>query len=113
MKNVIAIFAIVYCCGLSQIAYSQSFHTSSGKALKIYKEGVTAFDYLEFNKAEKDLREAITIDPKFYEAFMMMGELMAKQGRHFEASLNYKKAVKIDSLYFKPVFFNLAISEIK
>ena len=113
MKYVIAIFAIVYCCGLSQIAYSQSFHTSSGKALKIYKEGVTAFDYLEFNKAEKDFKEAITIDTNFYEAYMMMGELMAKQGRHFEASLNYKKAVKIDSLFFKPVFFNLAISEIK
>jgi outer membrane protein OmpA-like peptidoglycan-associated protein len=113
MKNVIAIFAIVYCCLSSQIAYSQSFHTSSGKALKIYKEAVAAFDYLEFTKAEKDLREAVSIDPKFYEAYMMMGELMAKQGRHFEASLNYKKAIKIDSLYFKPVFFNLAISEIK
>jgi outer membrane protein OmpA-like peptidoglycan-associated protein len=110
-KNVILV--LFFCCLSSQIVYSQSFHTSSNKALKVYKDGVTAFDYLEFSKAEKEFREAISIDPKFYEAYMMMGELMAKQGRHFEASLNYKKAVKIDSLFFKPVFFNMAISEIK
>jgi outer membrane protein OmpA-like peptidoglycan-associated protein len=113
MKYINAIFVIVCYCGLSLNAYSQSFHTASNKALKIYKDGVTAFDYLEFNKAETDFREALSIDANFYEAYMMMGELMAKQGRHFEASLNYKKAVKIDSLFFKPVFFNLANSEIK
>jgi outer membrane protein OmpA-like peptidoglycan-associated protein len=113
MKYIIAILAVAYCCGSSQAVYSQSFHTSSNKALKIYKDGVSAFDYLEFNKAEKNFKEAISIDPEFYEAYMMMGELMAKQGRYFEASLNYKKAVKLDSLFFKPVFFNLAISEIK
>jgi outer membrane protein OmpA-like peptidoglycan-associated protein len=113
MKYKIAILVSVFCCWSSQFVYSQSFHTSSNKALKMYKDGVAAYDYLEFSKAEKGFREAISIDPKFYEAYMMMGELMAKQGRHFEASMNYKKAVKIDSLFFKPVFFNLAISEIK
>jgi hypothetical protein len=113
MKYLIVILVILYYCGSSETLYSQSFHTSSNKALKIYKEGVSAFDFLEFGKAEKDFKEAISIDTKFYEAYMMMGELMSKQGRHFEASINYKKAVKIDSLFFKPVFFNLAISESK
>jgi outer membrane protein OmpA-like peptidoglycan-associated protein len=113
MKYIIVILVLFFCSRSSQIVYSQTFHTSSNKALKVYKDGVSAFDYMEFNKAEKNFREAISIDSKFYEAYMMMGELMVKQGRHFEASLNYKKAVKIDSLFFKPVFFNLAISEIK
>lgn len=113
MKYTISIFVLFFCCGLAQIASCQSFHTSSNKALKIYKEGVSAYDYLEYNIAENDFKNAISIDGNFYEAYMMMGELMSKQGRHFEASQNYKKAVKIDSLFFKPVFFNLAISEIK
>jgi flagellar motor protein MotB len=42
----------------------------------------------------------------------MLGELMAKQSRNNEASVYYKTAVKIDSLFFKPVFFNLANAEI-
>ena len=42
---------------------------------------------------------------------MMLGELMAKQRRYTEASSNYRTAVKIDSLFFKPVFFILANAE--
>ena len=90
---------------------SQGLHTSSDKALKIYNEGVSAYDYLDYSKAENDFKEAISIDNKFYEAYMMLGELMAKQNRYSEASLNYTAAVKIDSLFFKPVFFNLANAE--
>jgi flagellar motor protein MotB len=77
----------------------------------VYNEGVSAYDYLDFNKAEINFKEAISLDKEFYEAYMMLGELMAKQKRYTEASSNYKAAVKIDSLFFKPVFFNLANAE--
>jgi hypothetical protein len=106
------LFSIILCLA-STIAYSQNLHTFSEKALKKYNDGIAAFDYLDFNKAENDLREAVSIDNKFYEAYIMLGELMSKQGRFLEASINYKSAVKIDSLFFKPVFFNLATAEIK
>jgi hypothetical protein len=112
MKNIFSISIFVVLCTLTSAGYSQSFHTSSSKALKIYNEGVTAFDYLDFAKAESDFNEAISIDNKFYEAYIMLGELMAKQNRYSEASANYKKAVKLDSLFFRPVFFNLASAEL-
>ena len=73
---------------------------------------LAAYDYLNFNKAEIYFKEAISIDKKFYEAYIMLGDLMAKQKRYVEASLNYRAAVKIDSLFFKPVFFTLANAEI-
>jgi flagellar motor protein MotB len=111
MKNILPIFILIIYCLSSPVCLSQGLHTSSDKALKIYKEGVSAFDYLDFHKAEIDFKEAISIDDKFYEAYMMLGELMSKQNRFSEASLNYKTAVKIDSLFFKPVFFNLANAE--
>jgi outer membrane protein OmpA-like peptidoglycan-associated protein len=111
MKYIFTIFILTIFCATSRVSFSQSWHTSSNKALKIYNEGVSAFDYLDFNKAEIDFKEAISIDNKFYEAYMMLGELMSKQRRFSEASLNYKTAVKIDSLFFKPVFFNLANAE--
>jgi hypothetical protein len=111
MKYIYIIFIFTVFSATSRVGYSQGLHTASNKALKIYNEGVSAFDYLDFNKAEIDLREAILIDNKFYEAYMMLGELMSKQNRFSEASLNYRKAVKIDSLFFKPVFFTMANAE--
>ena len=111
MKYIITIFISLTFCALTRDGFSQSFHTSSNKALKIYNEGVSAFDYLDFNNAERYFKEAILLDNKFYEAYIMLGDLMAKQNRYNEALSNYKTAVKIDSLFFKPVFFNLANTE--
>lgn len=110
MKYNVAIL-LMFLYTSSGVVYSQNLHTSSNKALKAYNEGVSAFDFIDFNKAEIDFKEAISIDSNFFEAYMMLGELFSKQSRYSEASLNYRKAVKIDSLYFKPVFFNLAYAE--
>jgi hypothetical protein len=111
MKKIHKTFLFVICSVLSLSGFSQGLHTSSGKALKIYNEGLSAYDYLDYAAAEKDFKQAITIDKNFYEAFIMLGELMAKQNRNSEASVNYKAAVRIDSLFFKPVFFSLANAE--
>ena len=111
MKYIFGIFIFIVFCVLPHNGLSQSLHTTSNKAVKIYNEGVSSFDYLDFNKAESDFKEAIQMDKKFYEAYIMLGELMAKQKRYNEASYNYKTAVKIDSLFFKPVFFDLANAE--
>ena len=111
MKNIHKIFFLAICWVLSLSGFSQGLHTSSGKALKIYNEGLSAYDYLDYAAAEKDFKQAVTIDKNFYEAYIMIGDLMAKQNRNLEAALSYKTAVKIDSLFFRPVFFNLANAE--
>ena len=107
--NIIFLFSIF--CVLSHTSFSQGIHTSSNKALKIYNEGVTAYDYLDYYKAENSFKDAISLDKGFYEAYLMLGEVMSRQKRYSEASNNYKSAVRIDSLFFKPLFFNLANAE--
>jgi len=111
MKYLYIIFLLITSCSATRNSFSQGFHTSSNKALKTYNEGVTAFDFLNYNNAEINFKEAISLDNRFFEAYMMLGELMAKQKRYTEALYNYRAAVKIDSLFFKPVFFNLANAE--
>ena len=111
MKYIVAILLMFLYTSLGVVC-SQNLHTSSNKALKIYNDGVSAFDFIDFNKAEIDFKEAISIDSNFFEAFMMLGELFSKQSRYSEAALNYRKAVKIDSLFYRPVFFNLAYAEL-
>jgi flagellar motor protein MotB len=93
------------------IGFSQALHTSSNKAIKAYNEGVTAYDFLDYTKAEADFKEAIQLDKQFYEAYIMRGELLAKQKRYKEAASDYRAAVKIDSLFFKAIYFSLANTE--
>jgi flagellar motor protein MotB len=91
--------------------YAQTLHTFSNRALKAYNEGKQAYEFLDLKNAEKFLKEAINIDNKFYEAYMILGEMMAKQRRFTESADYYKKAVRTDSLFYKPVFFPLANAE--
>ncbi len=90
----------------------QKTHTSSIKALRLYREGVKYYDFVDYSSAEVSFRQAIDADPGFYEAYMMLGELMAKQKRFTEAVHNFRMAVKIDSAFYMPVYFSLANAEI-
>jgi flagellar motor protein MotB len=90
---------------------AQELHTNSNRALKAYNEGKQWYEFLEMKNAEKFLKEAITVDGKFYEAYMILGELMTKLRRFSESADYYRKAVRIDSLFYRPVFFPLANAE--
>lgn len=92
-------------------ASQQNVHTSSNKAMKLYTEGMKQYDFLGFASAEKNFKAAIAADPRFYEAYMMLGDLFSRQRRFIEAAENYRAAIKIDSLYYKPVFFSVATAE--
>jgi len=94
-----------------EICLSQQYHTMSSKALKYYKAGLTAFDYIDYLNAERYFDQAIEADDKFFEAYMMMGDLLLKQRRYSEAAGNYKHAVSIDSAFYMPVFYNMATAE--
>lgn len=111
MKAYIHILFALSILALSQNCYSQSFHTASNKAMKIYNEGLHEYDFLDLTKAETNFKEAISIDKNFFEAYIMLGDLYTKQRRFSEASVSYRTAVKLDSLFFKPVFFTLANAE--
>ncbi len=93
--------------------YSQGVHTTSNRAMRVYTEGMKSYDFLNFSNAESNFKEAISIDEGFFEAYLMLGELLSKQKRYSEATGFYRTAVKIDSLFYKPVFFNLANAEMK
>jgi tetratricopeptide (TPR) repeat protein len=96
---------------ISNHGVAQNLHTTSNRALKAYVEGKQAYEFLDTKNAEIFLKEAIAADSKFYEAYMVMGEMLSKLRRFSESADNYRKAVKIDSLFFKPVFFPLANAE--
>ena len=93
------------------LAFGQTLHTNSNKALKAYNEGKQSYDFMDFRSAETYLKESVLLDKNFYEAYMVLGEMMAKLNRFSESALYYREAVRIDSLFYKPVFFPLANAE--
>jgi hypothetical protein len=95
----------------SGICFSQKYHTTSNRALSSYISGKQEYDFFYFESAENLLKDAIKADNKFYEAYMVLGEMMTKLKRFSESADYYRKAVRIDSLYYKPVFFPLANAE--
>jgi hypothetical protein len=111
MKYLFIIFIFSISCLTLKTGFSQGLHTTSNKALKAYNDGMSFYDFLDYSRAEDLFKEALTYDSKFYESYMMLGELYSKQKRYAEASFNYQAAVNIDSTSYKPVFFNLAIAE--
>jgi flagellar motor protein MotB len=113
MKVGFIILLVFFRAIFSELANAQSVHTASNKAMKVYTEGMRDFDFLNFSNAERNFRSAISFDDKFYEAYLMLGDLLFKQRRFGEAASNYRSAVKIDSLFYKPLYYNLATAEIK
>lgn len=111
MKFHYYILIVIIYIAVSGDSFSQGLHTNSNKALKIYNEGVVEFDYLNFDNAENYFREAVLIDNKFYEAYLMLGDLQVKRRKFSDAASSYRSAVRIDSLFYKPIFFNMANAE--
>ena len=108
-KTLILIIIIMVYPGV--FLYSQNYHTRSNRAVGAYSNALREYDFLYYTNAEKLLKEAIAADNNFYEAHMLMGEMMSKLKRFTEAAFHYQQAVRIDSLYYKPVYFSLANAE--
>ena len=111
MRLLATIILFLGSCLFPAAGTAQEYHTTSGKALKEYKDGVSTYEFLDYSSAEHYFKQAIKIDDRFYEAYMMLGEMLLKQRRYSEAAENYHKAVIIDSIVYKPVYFSLATAE--
>jgi len=70
------------------------------RAKKYYEEG-------NYKEAEKELREAIKINPNSVEAHWQLGSILHVLGRYEEAEKEYKEVIKIKP-NFAPVYYNLS-----
>lgn len=107
----VIIFLIFSSCSASREGIAQSLHTNSNKAIRLYHEALTYYDYNNFDKAEVVFNQALALDPKFYEVHMMLGEINIKRRNYSDAAKNYTKALAIDSNAYRPVYYNLANAE--
>jgi hypothetical protein len=113
LRNKTTILTVLLLLIFGGVSFPQNYHTTSSKALGYYTSAKEQDDFFYFDNAEKLLKQAVNADRNFYEAYMLLGEILLKENRYREAAKYYREAVRIDSLFYKPVFFSLASAEIK
>lgn len=106
--KILSVVIFTFYCGFLN---GQKYHTSSTRALNAYNSGKKQYEFLYFDSAEKLLKDAVSIDRNFYEPYVLLGELYYKTRRYAESAQAYRQAVRIDSLFYKPIFFELASAE--
>lgn len=94
-----------------QPACAQNYHTRSNRALKAYLQGKQDYEYFNFARAEQNLKEAISVDESFIEAYILLAELLYDRKRFVEAADNYRIAVGLDSSFYPFAFYYLGYSE--
>jgi outer membrane protein OmpA-like peptidoglycan-associated protein len=113
MRSVLAIIAFMVFTLNSCLLTGQSFHTRSNRALKYYDLGKRDYELLYYDRAERNLLEAIHADPNFYEAHIMLGQLYSDILEWEKAVTHYRKAISLDSLYFVPALYSLGRAEMR
>jgi hypothetical protein len=80
----------------------------SKKAVKLYEKGKEAYEARDYVSALSDLRASVAEDPRYAEAYLLMGDIKAESGQLPEAVISYKEASRADSLFYPPVYYIIA-----
>jgi outer membrane protein OmpA-like peptidoglycan-associated protein len=91
----------------------QNFHTRSNRAVKFYDLGKRDYDLLYFDRAESNLKVAVSEDKNFYEAHLLLGQLYSDLGEWEKSVTHYRLAISLDSLYFIPALYSLGRAEMR
>jgi hypothetical protein len=92
------------------IAVGVSGQTSghSKKALKLFEKAKEAYEVRNFILAISNINEAVAEDPKYAEAYLLLGDIKAESGLLPEAVITYKEAINADSLFYPPAYYIIA-----
>ena len=97
----------------STIIFGQKLSTKSKKAEKAYINGENSFRIQDLAGAEKYFQKAVEIDPGFFEAYMMLGDIYEKKSDDTNAVVAYSKAIEIDPNLFPAVMYLVANVEFR
>lgn len=93
------------------IGFSQRYSVSSKKAIKLYEEALHFYDYFQTDLALNNLTKAISIEPGFIEAYLVLADIYKVQNQKQKEIESYHKIIEIDSSFFVYTYYNLAQAE--
>ncbi len=89
------------------------YKTSSEKAIRFYEAGLNNYNGQNYAAAEEYLKDAIKIDEKFQNAYLVLAEVYWEQGKYEPAVDYYNMGLLIDPTFYPMGFLNKGTLEIK
>lgn len=94
-------------------AQKRNLSTNSEKAEKAYYRASDCYNMKDLACAEQELRKALKSDERFSEAWIVLGEVLADQGRSAEALEAFESALKKGRTYYPEVLYFMGTLELK
>lgn len=106
------LFGIILCFTLS-LSAQRVYRTESKKAIKLYEEGLKAYNLLEYAYAQELLLAAIQTDEYFQDAYMVLAEVFWDNQKFENAISYYNAGLAIDPFFYPKGYYNKARLEIR
>ena len=106
MRILLAFFFFVFSC---QITAQET--TKSRRAAKAYREAKSAVAIQEYNRAKVFLKEALILDDRFVEAWILLGDVSIGLGDKQSGIEAYRKSIPIAPRFSFPMYYRLANAE--
>lgn len=98
------VFSAVTFCTVAQNQYS----VSNKKAIKVFEEGYNLAMKREDDKAIKKLEEALKIEPRFGEAYALLGEIYMDKKDYIKAEQYYTQLIELNEKRYAVHYSTLA-----
>ena len=104
---------ILLLCALAFANFAQprSLSTRSGRAERLYNEGLNEYDQKRYPTAISLFRDALREDPNFAEAWLMLGEIYEQNAIPDSAIIAYRRFAEIAPQIHPRALFNLGTLE--
>lgn len=108
MKRYAGILVVmIIMCTISTKAQNR-YSIDKKRIIKIYEQGRDAYAAGNYSQAKELLEKAISRAPEFIEPMLLLGDLYHSQ-KNWEKEIEIlQQALKIDSTFFPPTYFNIA-----
>lgn len=89
------------------------FSVKSKLAIEHYLKATRYYDKRVLEFTEKELRTAINIEPKFIEAYLLLGDNFTDWQKYEESINAYKKVIEINPEFFPRIYYLVAKNELR
>lgn len=112
MKNLIY-FLIITFFSLNINAQNIKVSTKNKRAEAAFHRAVKHFEQSSFKLAEDGFLNAVSLDPKFIEAYQMLATLYEETKENLKAIENYKKVIDLNPRFFENNYYYLGNLQLK
>lgn len=100
-KSIFTVLALMFALMMSsEVAFGQTYHTTSKKAVRLYKKSKTAYAKKDYEKSLKLVEKSLNCDNDFVEALQLRGGIGIVLDDIDLAADSYERSLAADSMAF-------------